>query len=167
MGIFNAKNAPEPAPSRPSKDARSVATVIGKDTVFEGTLVTENSVCIEGTLRGRLESRGSVMLSPTGTLEADVIAAHVSVNGTVVGNVTALEQLDVGTSGVIRGDVRAASVTVAKGGVLDGACRMGGDNGEDGVERGPRLKAVKSGKGAAEPGSAAEPARAASGAAGE
>ncbi|MDW7711403.1 MAG: polymer-forming cytoskeletal protein [Deferrisomatales bacterium] len=102
---------------------RSIDTVIGAEAVFEGLLSTKNSVCVEGTFRGTLQSEGAVILSRSGILEADVVAGHVSVNGTLRGNVRALRQLDVGETGVIHGDVQAASVTIAKGGVLEGTCR--------------------------------------------
>ncbi len=117
MGIFGSKSSGK-------TEQRSVDTVIGAESVFEGTLVTKNSVCVEGTFRGKLQSEGAVILSRSGTIEADVVAAYVSVNGNLRGNVKALEQLDVGDSGVIHGDVQAAAVTVAKGGVLEGTCRM-------------------------------------------
>ncbi len=104
-------------------ESRSIDTVIGAEAVFEGVLSTKNSICIEGTFRGTLHSEGAVILSRSGTLEADVVADHVLVNGTLRGNVRALKQLDVGETGVIHGDVQAASVTVAKGGVLEGTCR--------------------------------------------
>jgi cytoskeletal protein CcmA (bactofilin family) len=116
MAIFGSK-----AESR--SESRSIDTVIGAEALFEGVLSTKNSVCIEGTFRGTLHSEGAVILSRSGTLEADVVADHVSVNGTLRGNVRALQQLDVGETGAIHGDVQAASVTVAKGGVLEGTCR--------------------------------------------
>ncbi len=117
MGIFGSKNTEK-------ADQRSIDTVIGAEATFEGTLITKNSICVEGTFRGRLESEGAVILSRSGSIEADVVARYVAVNGDLRGNVKALQQLDVGETGVIHGDVQAASVTVAKGGVLEGTCRM-------------------------------------------
>ncbi|MEW6487937.1 MAG: polymer-forming cytoskeletal protein [Thermodesulfobacteriota bacterium] len=116
MGIFGSR-------AEGKAQSRSIDTIIGAEAVFEGTLTTQNSVCIEGTFRGTLRSEGTVILSRSGTIEADVVAGYVSVNGTLRGNVQALAQLDVGETGVIHGDVQAASVTVAKGGVLEGTCR--------------------------------------------
>ncbi|GAB4256833.1 MAG: hypothetical protein Kow0092_03180 [Deferrisomatales bacterium] len=108
----------------PRRAAEKVDTVVGPGAVFEGALVSPRGVCVEGVLRGRLECGGPVILNPGGRLEADVEADHVVVHGELVGNVTAREQLDIGPTGVVRGEVEAASVTVAKGGVLQGACRM-------------------------------------------
>lgn len=117
MGLFAAKKEVGSQP-------RGIGTVIGADACFEGTLTTRASVCIEGTFRGQLQSEGHVVLNRNGVLEADVEAQYLSVNGSVTGNLRALKQLDVGETGVIHGDVEAASVTIAKGGVLEGTCRM-------------------------------------------
>jgi cytoskeletal protein CcmA (bactofilin family) len=120
MGIFASKPRQGAAPA----EKRNIDTVIGPDAVFEGKLHLQNSVCIEGTLRGTLRCEGRVILNRSGVLEADVSAAYLSVNGKVLGNVKAGKQLDVGETGVIEGDVEAAAITVAKGGVLRGSCTM-------------------------------------------
>ena len=120
MGIFSSKSGKGAAP----EEKRTIDTVIGADAVFEGNLHIKNSVCIEGTLRGKLRCEGRVILNRSGVLEAEVSAEYLSVNGRVLGNVRAGKQLDVGETGVIEGDVEAASITVAKGGVLRGSCRM-------------------------------------------
>ena len=123
MGIFSSK----PRQGAEPEAKRSIDTVIGADAVFEGNLHIKNSVCIEGTLRGKLRCEGRVILNRSGVLEADVIAEYLSVNGKVLGNVKAAKQLDVGETGVIEGDVEAAAITVAKGGVLRGSCAMAGE----------------------------------------
>lgn len=129
MGLFSS--------DKPQSSASSnVDTVIGSEAVLEGVLITQNSICIEGTFRGRLESKGRVILNESAKVDADIVAEYVVVNGTVSGNVKALQQLDVGVKGVIRGDVTAGSVTVAKGGVLEGTCRMA----VDATERAPQAK---------------------------
>lgn len=123
MGLF-------PTSKTQSAASSNVDTVIGAEAVFEGVLITENSVCVEGTFRGRLESKGRVILNGSAKVEADIVAEYVAVNGSVSGNVKALQQLDVGVTGVIRGDVTAGSVTVAKGGILEGTCHMASDTSE-------------------------------------
>ena len=109
MGIFGSKSSEK-------ADQRSIDTVIGAEATFEGTLTTKNSICVEGTFRGRLESEGAVILSRSGSIEADVVARYVAVNGDLRGNVKALQQLDVECSEVPGGDdplTRNGKVVVA------------------------------------------------------
>lgn len=102
----------------------SIETLIGPGTVFEGALDTETGVSVEGVFRGRLHSRGGIVVNKVGRVEADIVADYVVIHGTVIGNVTAIKQIDIGSSGNIKGDVQAGSVTVARGGILDGVFKM-------------------------------------------
>ena len=139
MALFSSK----PQKANPAPRDRGVDTMIGAGARFEGSLHTDNSVCIEGTLCGRVSSASRIILNDSGVVEGDVVAEYVSINGKVLGNVQARTQLDVGATGVIEGDVEAKAITVAKGGVLRGSCSMA-DAGESekpaAVEprRGPR-----------------------------
>ena len=101
-----------------------VVTLIGPDCTFEGTLETGSNVCIEGLFRGHLKTDTGIIINNVGRVEADIVAEHVVVHGTVVGNIYARKQLDICATGRVKGDVEAEVVTVAKGGVLDGFCKM-------------------------------------------
>lgn len=105
-------------------DMASIDTIIGPNTIFKGTLQSENSVCIEGEFFGQLASKGGILINSGASLEADIYAEYVVVHGKVTGNITAQKQLDITATGHVRGDVEAPSVVIAKGGVLDGFCRM-------------------------------------------
>ena len=113
-------------PAAPA-DKGSIDTVIGPDVSFEGTLMAERGVCVEGLFKGRLRSKGIVLVNQRGNLQADVIADFVVVHGELTGNVKAGQQLDIGPTGRIVGDVEAATVTIAKGGMLVGHCTMSTD----------------------------------------
>ena len=101
-----------------------VVTLIGPDCTFEGTLETGSNICIEGLFRGQLKTDTGVIINNVGRVEADIVAEHVVVHGTIVGNIFARKQLDICATGRVKGDVEAEVVTVAKGGVLDGFCKM-------------------------------------------
>ena len=105
-------------------DMASIDTIIGPNTIFKGTLQSENSICIEGEFFGQLASKGGVLINSGASLEANIYAEYVVVHGKVTGNITAQKQLDITATGHVRGDVEAPSVVIAKGGVLDGFCRM-------------------------------------------
>lgn len=105
-------------------EMKSIDTVIGPNTVFNGTLQSDNSVCIEGEFFGHLASKGGVLINGCANIKADIFADYVVVHGKVTGNITAMNQLDITATGQVRGDVQAPSVIIAKGGVLDGFCRM-------------------------------------------
>ncbi len=117
--LFGSKEVDRP-------ELTNIDTFIGPDVVFEGTLKSNNNVCIciDGFLKGNVETKGGVIVTKSGSLEADVSAEFIVVNGRITGNVIARQQLDIGDTGKITGNVEAGSVAIAIGGVLDGFCKM-------------------------------------------
>lgn len=99
-------------------------SLIGANTVFEGFIHCERSLCVEGCVRGKIEVNGEVVVGRQGTVEADIIADSVVVGGRIKGNVTAHRSLEITATGQVIGDVEAMTISVAEGGVLDGFCRM-------------------------------------------
>ncbi len=117
--IFGSKESARP-------ELTSIDTFIGSEVVLEGTLKSDNNICIciDGCFKGTIESKGGVIVTKSGRLEADISAEFVVVNGNVSGNVIARQQLEIGDTGRISGKVEAGSVAIAVGGVLDGFCKM-------------------------------------------
>ena len=107
-----------------SVDNEKIETVIGSDCVFEGIILLNNSMLVQGNIKGKVESKGQVILGKESRVEADIVSNQVMVNGSVKGNIVAYEQLNVGATGRIRGNVEARSVSIALGGLLDGFCHM-------------------------------------------
>lgn len=102
----------------------SLDTFIGANTVFEGCIHSERSLCVDGSVRGRIEAKGEVVVGREGKVEADIQADSVVVGGQIVGNVTAHRRLEITSTGRVTGDIEAHSMSIAEGGVLDGFCKM-------------------------------------------
>jgi len=102
----------------------SLDTLIGVNTVCEGFIHSERSLCVEGSVRGRIEVKGEVVVGREGKIEADIQADSVVVGGQIVGNVTAHQRLEITSTGRVTGDIEARSMSIAEGGVLDGFCKM-------------------------------------------
>jgi cytoskeletal protein CcmA (bactofilin family) len=102
----------------------SLDTLIGTNTVFEGCISTEHSLCVEGSVRGRIEAKGEVVVGREGRIEADIQADSIVVGGEIIGNVVAFRRIEITSTGRVTGDIEAQSMTIAEGGVLDGFCKM-------------------------------------------
>ena len=102
----------------------SLDTLIGPNTVFEGSIQSERSVCVEGSIRGRIEAKGEVVVGREGKVEADIYADSIVVGGQVVGNINARSRLEITATGRVTGDVEATTITVAEGGMVDGSFKM-------------------------------------------
>lgn len=110
----------EPPPA-PERGARS--TWIGQDTLVEGKITTREDICIQGRLKGSVESTAAVLIPEGGKVEADILARNVTVHGRVTGDVEAVEKAEIGASGVLTGGILAATVVVHAGATFEGTVR--------------------------------------------
>lgn len=102
----------------------SLDTLIGANTVFEGAIYSDYSVCVEGTVKGTIEAKGEVVVGRQGTVEADIHAESVVVGGHVIGNIDARRRLEITAMGRVTGDIEAATIIVSQGGMVDGSFKM-------------------------------------------
>jgi len=107
-----------------------IDAMIGVNSYFEGNFYSESSICIEGKVRGRIESKGCVILGENGKVEGDILSSSVIVGGEIIGNIVATGQLEVSSTGKVKGDVVAPTFIINQGGIVDGFCRMLNENDE-------------------------------------
>jgi cytoskeletal protein CcmA (bactofilin family) len=100
-------------------------TVIGADAKFKGELSFQGSVKIDGTFEGSINTPGTVFVSQTGKVKAEVHAGNVAVDGTVEGNVASEGRVTLNASCKLKGDLKAAKLTVKEGATWAGRCDVG------------------------------------------
>ena len=100
-------------------------TVIGADATFKGELSFQGSVRIDGTFEGGIKTPGSVFVSQTGKVKAEINAGDIKVDGSVEGNMSSEGRVQLNASSKLVGDVRAAKLHVAEGATWAGRCEVG------------------------------------------
>ena len=124
------------APNAPERGARS--TWIGKETVLEGKITTNEEICVRGRLNGAIESTSSVLVPEGGQVDADIVARNVAIHGRVSGNVEAMEKAEIGASGTLIGGIVAATVVVQAGATFEGTVRSRAPERADGPKSGEK-----------------------------
>ena len=99
-------------------------TVIGQGIVVDGEITGTAPIIIEGTVKGRIELDSTVVVAPSGLVEADVLSNEVEINGAVTGNVTARERAEIKTDGRMVGDIKAPRILIADGAGFKGHIDM-------------------------------------------
>jgi len=99
-------------------------TIIGKDTVFTGTLDVKGAVRVDGTVKGKVICTDTVTVGSTGYVEADLEGQIVVVAGKVVGNLTASDKLELQAKSDVEGDLKTKSLVVEQGAIFCGSCKM-------------------------------------------
>jgi len=99
-------------------------TIIGKGTVFEGTLEVNGGVRIDGKVKGKISSNETISIGEEGVVEADLNAKVIIIGGDVLGNVFASEKVELQSKSKMTGDIDTKSLVVAEGAVFHGKSNM-------------------------------------------
>lgn len=100
-------------------------SVLGPNSVLEGTLQSNANVRLDGTFSGTLEINGNILVGETAKIKADINARNISVAGAVRGNITG-KKVQVLRTGRVWGDIRATALTTEEGAFIDGKITMVG-----------------------------------------
>lgn len=105
-------------------DLSRLDTLVGNGTIFEGTLTSKESICVEGFVKGKIVCEGSVIVGEKGKVDAEIIADVVLLGGEVNGNIVAKTKLEITTSGKLKGNIKTGSLIIAEGVLFEGKCQM-------------------------------------------
>ncbi len=95
-------------------------TVVGRGAQLEGTLVSVESIRIDGQAKGKIAARGDVTLSSHSHVEADIQAQNVVTGGKFKGSITARTMTEVAEGGRAEGTIRFKALVVREGALFSG-----------------------------------------------
>lgn len=99
-------------------------TIIGPETLFQGTIRTKGSLRIDGKLEGGIIEASSVIIGTNGQVQGDINAKNVMIGGKVTGNITAGHTLEIQSKAQVFGDVHTTIISISEGAVFEGHCVM-------------------------------------------
>ena len=99
-------------------------TIIGSSVVVDGDISGDESVVIEGTVKGKVTVKDALVVEKSGIVEADVQAATLMVSGQLKGRAEATERLEVKADGRLVGDVKTPKILIAEGAAFKGKIDM-------------------------------------------
>ncbi len=106
-------------------------TVVGRGTQLEGTLLSAESIRIDGEARGTIAARGDVILSSHSHVEADIRAENVVMGGELRGNIRARTRTELAAGGRLVGKIRSKLLVVREGAQFSGQSSVDLDDAPD------------------------------------
>jgi len=106
------------------KGGDRVETVLSETTIFKGVLKFNSSLKIEGVFRGKIISKGHLVIDEGAKIFANIKAQSVIIAGEVHGNVEAYDRLELLSTGKLYGNIKTQKLRMADGVVFDGTCEM-------------------------------------------
>ena len=101
-----------------------VNTVIGEDSSIKGSIHSQQSIRIDGTFEGEINSQGEVFIGINSHVNANIFGKHVVVSGEVVGNIEAVKSLQITKTGKVYGNIAGDQLLIEEGGIYKGKVNM-------------------------------------------
>ena len=110
--------------NRKQGEGGKIETVIGSETVIQGTLSSKGVIRVEGKVEGGITEASTVIVGEGGQVRGDVNAGNMIVGGHVIGNITTQNSLEMLSHATIQGDIKTAALSIAEGSNFEGNCIM-------------------------------------------
>jgi len=110
----------------PELNVNDVHTILGPESSFEGKLVFEGTVRIDGNYKGHIKTDNVLVIGQGARVEATMEVGSVVINGEVIGDVTARQLVEIHAPGKLRGNLCTPQLMIARGVIFEGTCKMEG-----------------------------------------
>ena len=111
---------PNSAPTPPERCTNIVAT----GAKWKGTLKVDDSVRIDGTFSGEIDTKGTVHVSEGADVDAKVHATFVIVSGNFKGEIRCDQRVEMMPRGKVTGEISTKTLSIHEGATLDGSVQM-------------------------------------------
>lgn len=99
-------------------------TLLGRESRFEGKLVFDGIVRIDGRFKGEIHAQGKLVIGESALVEANSEVGALVLNGEYHGDVVAKERVEITRTGKLFGTLKTPVLLVEEGGTFDGTCEM-------------------------------------------
>lgn len=112
------------------KKPKSYTDLLGKTnrivegTVIKGDIVSPADFRLDGHLIGNFQSKGKIVIGPTGSVKGDIICKNADIEGNFEGKIQVIETLSVKSKSSIQGDVICGKLAVEPGAIFTASCVM-------------------------------------------
>ncbi|WP_022852241.1 bactofilin family protein [Limisalsivibrio acetivorans] len=109
------------------KETGGIDAFLGKNTTFNGTLIFDGLVRMDGNFEGNIKTKDTLVVANSGNIKADVEAGVVKVSGKFDGSITAKDKVELYKPAVVTGTIRTPAIKMEEGVVFNGNLEMGGN----------------------------------------
>ena len=106
------------------KEVEEIKAFLGQGAEFEGKLIFNGSVRIDGKFQGEIFGQGSLVVGQGAMVQANIAVKSVYISGNVQGNIEVNEKINIHSTGRFSGDVRTPVFIMEEGAFFDGRSHM-------------------------------------------
>ena len=97
---------------------------LGSGTTYQGKLVFQNAVRIDGSFKGEIQSEGSLIIGKEGVIDGTLEVGELILSGLFIGEVRANKKIVVHKTGKIQGSLVSPALVAEEGAVINGQVTM-------------------------------------------
>jgi cytoskeletal protein CcmA (bactofilin family) len=106
------------------KEEEEVRAFLGKGAEFNGKLMFNGSVRIDGDFKGSIFGNGTLVIGEGAEIEADIRVDSVMVSGAMRGQIDVKKKIRIYSTGKVMGDLNTPVFSVEEGAFFEGTCHM-------------------------------------------
>ena len=111
--------------NRSNEKLSDSVNAIGQGSIIAGDINTEGDLRIDGTVNGRINTKGLLVLGETGFIEGEVSCLNGVISGTVKAKIEVSELLSLKAKANLYGDIVTNKLSIEPGANFTGSCSMG------------------------------------------
>ncbi|MDD5148955.1 MAG: polymer-forming cytoskeletal protein [Flavobacterium sp.] len=97
---------------------------IVEGTIIKGDIISQADFRLDGELIGNFQSKGKIVIGPTGSVTGDIICKNADIEGKFNGKIQVIEILNVKSKASIYGEVTVGKLSVEPGADFSASCMM-------------------------------------------
>ncbi len=101
-----------------------INTIIGKDTVFKGTINGKGLIRIDGEVEGNITNTGDIIIGENGSAKVELKTRNITIAGYCEGTVEADGKVELKNTGTAAGSLKTKKLIIEEGAVLSGSTEM-------------------------------------------
>ena len=116
------------------KSGKEISAIIGLGTEFQGQLIFDGVVRLDGRFSGEIQSSGTLIIGETAYVNAEIKVDTVIVSGEVHGNIIAQNRVEFHAPAKLYGNIVSPALIINEGVLFEGKCEMSemvGNQGSD------------------------------------
>jgi len=106
--------------------------LISNGTEINGDVKTSGDIRIDGCLIGNMNTKGKVVIGPSGKVKGELYCKNLEVSGTIEGKLSVEQLLNLKASSRITGEIITSRLSIEPGAKFTGTCKMSEEDGNGG-----------------------------------
>jgi cytoskeletal protein CcmA (bactofilin family) len=119
--MFNSKMT---TTTRNTSQETGAVNIIGAGTAIDGDISCGGDIRIDGNLKGTINTRGKLVVGPSGVVEGEVFCQNADISGEIRGKVNVTELLTLKATAKLSGELVTGKLAIEPGADFSGSCAM-------------------------------------------